>query len=198
MIDLEIPMGKRTKKYRFFEMVPALLSFGALALLVVLSLVDPLLAAIYLLLVIVTTLVKALGIAFHTIRGYKNLEKSQSLDWHGRLEQLETPKKSYDKRKNTASDEFAYKEHLENLRTAEAFHVAFSKIVESGCRVENEGTGDDRGDVDRQVHRHGGGHAARRRGRDDGSSRNRLFAGPGRQKHHQPYSHDDDRAECQQ
>lgn len=116
MIDLEIPMGKRTKKYRFFEMVPALLSFGALALLVVLSLVDPLLAAIYLLLVIVTTLVKALGIAFHTIRGYKNLEKSQSLDWHGRLEQLETPEKSYDKHKNTTSDEFAYKEHLENLR----------------------------------------------------------------------------------
>ena len=34
MKDLEIPLGKRTKAYRFFEMLPALLSYGAILLLV--------------------------------------------------------------------------------------------------------------------------------------------------------------------
>jgi hypothetical protein len=69
MIDIEIPTGKRTLKYRLFEMLPAVLSYGALILLVVLSLVSPTMAAVYLLLVIVTLLVKATGIAFRTIQG---------------------------------------------------------------------------------------------------------------------------------
>lgn len=69
MINLEIPLGKRTRTYRFFEMLPGLLSYGAIILLLVLSFVSPLLAAIYLLLVITTMLIKALGIAIHMIQG---------------------------------------------------------------------------------------------------------------------------------
>src|SRR5690554_4764085 len=65
--DLEIPLGKRTKFYRFFEMVPAIISYGAFALLIVFSIVSPLLAAIYLLLVIVILLVRAVGIVYHTL-----------------------------------------------------------------------------------------------------------------------------------
>ena len=91
MIDLEIPLGKRTKMYRFFEMVPALLSYGALVLLFVLSLVSPLLAAVYLMLVIVTLLVKAVGIAYHTISGRNALERAQKINWRERLEDLENP-----------------------------------------------------------------------------------------------------------
>ena len=89
MIDLEIPLGKRTPSYRFFEMVPAILSYGAIILLIVLSLVSPLLAAIYLLLVIITLIVKAFGIAYHTIRGHNRLEKAQLVDWKARLADLE-------------------------------------------------------------------------------------------------------------
>ena len=51
MINLEIPLGKRTPMYRFFEMLPALLSYGAFILLFVLAFFSPLLAAIYLLLI---------------------------------------------------------------------------------------------------------------------------------------------------
>lgn len=66
--DLEIPLGKRSLMYRFFEMVPALLSYGAIILLIVLSIIDPLYAAIYLMLVIITTLVKAVGISYHPMK----------------------------------------------------------------------------------------------------------------------------------
>jgi hypothetical protein len=89
MIDIEIPLGKRTKFYRFFEMLPALLSYGAIVLLVVLSIFNPLLAAVYLLLIVTTMLVKAVGIAYHMIIGRRHMEAAQKIDWHSRLTQLE-------------------------------------------------------------------------------------------------------------
>lgn len=92
MTDIEIPLGKRTKKYRFYEMLPAILSYGAVILLIVLSLIDPLLAALYLVTVIITTLIKAIGIAVHTIRGRNRLESAQKVNWRARLDQLEDPK----------------------------------------------------------------------------------------------------------
>ena len=89
MTDIEIPLGKRTKFYRFFEMLPALLSYGAIVLLVVLSIFNPLLAAVYLLLIVTTMLVKAVGIAYHMIIGRRHMEAAQKIDWHSRLTQLE-------------------------------------------------------------------------------------------------------------
>jgi len=130
MIDLEIPLGKRTKSYRFFEMVPALLSYGALALLIILSLVSPLLAAVYLMLVIVTLLVKAVGIAYHTIQGRNTLEKSQKINWYERLSDFEDPAASYELRLASHSKAFAMQAHIENLRLAAADPEAFPKPSE--------------------------------------------------------------------
>ena len=115
MTDLEIPLKKRTRFYRFFEMVPAILSYGMLIALVVLSLVDPILAGIYLLLLIITVLVKAVGIAAHTIRGRNRMDAAQNIDWHARLGQLETPVASYKKIQKAQSDEFGFAAHQENL-----------------------------------------------------------------------------------
>ncbi|PKL31152.1 hypothetical protein CVV43_03845 [Candidatus Saccharibacteria bacterium HGW-Saccharibacteria-1] len=127
MIDIEIPIGKRSLKYRLFEMLPAALSYGALILLVVLSLVSPALAAVYLLLVIVTLLVKAVGIAIHTIQGRNRLEAAQKVDWSSRLADLENPKKSYKRVIGQSDSSFAYSAHTENLRLISADSSAFPK-----------------------------------------------------------------------
>ena len=116
MTDIEVPLGKRTKAYRFFEMLPALLSYGALLMLVVLSLLNPLLAGIYLLLIIITVLVKAVGIAAHTIRGHNRMEAAQKINWHHRLLQLDTPEKSYKKEQSVQSAGFGFEAHKDNLR----------------------------------------------------------------------------------
>jgi len=116
MIDLEIPVGKRTLKYRLFEMLPAVLSYGALILMVVLSLVNPTWAAIYLLLVISTLLVKAIGIAFRTIQGRNQLEAAQMVDWKSRLDDLENPVAAYEIMRHSKSRMFKINEHIENLR----------------------------------------------------------------------------------
>ena len=45
---LEIPLGKRTKLYRFLEILPGVLSYIVVILLFVLSWISPVLGAIYL------------------------------------------------------------------------------------------------------------------------------------------------------
>ena len=113
MTDIEIPLGKRTRTYRFFEMVPAIISYGAIILLIVLSLINPLLAAIYLLIVIITTLIKASAIAYHTIIGHRKLQRAQRVDWHERLGQLENPAEHINVTSHAHG--FGYEDHLANL-----------------------------------------------------------------------------------
>ena len=91
--NLEIPLGKRTAQYRFFEMLPAILSYGTLLLMVVLSVISPVAASIFLFLVIISLLVKAVGIAIRTIQGSSIMLKAQEVNWHKRLESLQNPKK---------------------------------------------------------------------------------------------------------
>ncbi|MGV9002020.1 MAG: glycosyltransferase [Candidatus Saccharimonadaceae bacterium] len=115
--DLELPLGKRTKFYRFFEMVPAIVSYGAFVLLVLLSLVSPLLAAIYLMLIIIALLVRAVGIVYHTLAGHSRLVKAQRVNWAHRLSELENPTESY--KRHTAAGKptgFGITQHIENLR----------------------------------------------------------------------------------
>lgn len=130
MTDLELPLGKRTKSYRFFEMLPAILSYGMLLLLVILSIFSPFAAAVYLLLIIITVLVKAIGIAIHTVGGRNRLDQAQNVDWHARLGQLENPVKSYKEEKSANSSVFGFDVHKENLRLMAADPSAFPKPSE--------------------------------------------------------------------
>lgn len=115
MASLELPLGKRTLKYRLFEMLPATLSYGAFVLLVVLSLISPILASIYLIIIIVTLFVKAITIAFRTIQGRSWMEAAQKVDWHQRLLDLQDPKNVLIDQDNTDSRSFGYNAHRKNL-----------------------------------------------------------------------------------
>lgn len=80
--NIKLCLGKRTRLYRFFEILPALLSYGMLILLIVLSIINPLWAAVYLLLLIITMFIKSIIIAYHTIRGHSRLVGAGRVDWH--------------------------------------------------------------------------------------------------------------------
>lgn len=116
MIDLEIPLKKRSGAYRFFEMVPGLISWGSIVLLVVLSLLNPLLAGVYVLLIITTLLIKAGGIAWHTLQGSRRIDRAQKVDWHSRLMDLNDPEGAYQRLKGHAGTSLGAREHVENLR----------------------------------------------------------------------------------
>ena len=127
-MDLEIPLGKRTRRYRFLEILPSLLSYGAIILLLVLSALNPVLASIYLLTIILSTLVKVVGISYRMISGRNNMERVSRINWHDRLHDLETPRESYARLREYASREPLYKQHLENLRLmAAAEEASFPK-----------------------------------------------------------------------
>ena len=125
MIDNEIPIGKRTPKYRFFEMVPAIASYGAIILLVVLSIVSPVLAAIYLLTVILTMFIKVFGITYHMVVGRKKMDRASQVDWHARLLDLERPADSYDRLQSQPAKELGTDQHRENLRLVAAAEEGF-------------------------------------------------------------------------
>lgn len=115
--NLDIPLGKRTFQYRFFEMLPGIMSYGAIILLFVLSWLSPFLAAAYLLLVVVTLLVKAVGIAYHVLQGNSRLTHAQKINWVERLGDLENPVTALEKyNQNMVHKTFDLDVHIDNLK----------------------------------------------------------------------------------
>lgn len=114
--NLEIPLGKRTKKYRLLEILPGFLSYSMIILLFIISIINPMWGAIYLLVIITTTLVKAVGVAYRTVQGFKMVKEAGKVDWHRRLLDLEAPHESYERLHGEKSSEYEFKEHIENLR----------------------------------------------------------------------------------
>lgn len=93
MTDIEIPIGKRTPMYRLFEMLPAILSYMMILAPFVLSIFNPLLASIFIIVYIITYFVKAVAMALRTVQGYNTLQEAQRIDWVKRLADLEDPEK---------------------------------------------------------------------------------------------------------
>ena len=125
-------MGKRTLFYRLFEILPAFLSYGMLILFVILSLINPLWASIYLLVLVMSVIVRSVGIAYRTLTGHHQLEKAQMVDWRQRLEQLEDPVASYAAIQQQPlpkrhQREFHAQEHRENLRLMAADPASFPR-----------------------------------------------------------------------
>ena len=114
--DFEIPLGKRTKKYRLLEILPGALSYTMIILLFALSIISPALGSYYLLLIIAVTLVKAVGIVYRTIQGYNAAKRAEKVNWHERLVDLETPHERYEELLKHKCKEFAFNEHVENLK----------------------------------------------------------------------------------
>lgn len=114
--DLEIPLGKRTKKYRLLEILPGALSYTMIILLFALSIISPALGSYYLLLIIAVTLVKAVGIVYRTIQGYNAAKRAEKVNWHERLVDLETPHERYEELLKHKCKELAFNEHVENLK----------------------------------------------------------------------------------
>lgn len=117
---IEIPSGKRKPLYRFLEMLPGILSYGMIILLFVLSIVSPLIGTIYLLILISTTLIKAIGTAFRTIQGHKTLESAMRVDWHGRFSDLCNSHEAYERIREKKNGGYNFSEHIKNLRIISA------------------------------------------------------------------------------
>jgi hypothetical protein len=118
MTDLEIPLGKRTRFYRFFEMLPGILSYLTIALPVLLSFINPLYGAVFIIVFIIVWFVKTVGMSYRTIQGYNTLQHAQAIHWKSRLSDLEDPKKALAER--TYHNSWRSEVHQHNLEQLEA------------------------------------------------------------------------------
>ncbi len=125
--NLEIPQGKRTKLYRFLEILPGAISYGAIILLFVLSWVDPVLGAIYLFIIISSTLVKAVGIAYRTVQGYEVIKRASRVDWRRRMEDLENPHEAYERLRDDDNKSYHFEQHVANLKMMAAMEKEYPK-----------------------------------------------------------------------
>lgn len=120
MSQPEIPFGKRRPLYRLLESLPGMLSYAAVILLFLLSWLNPFLGALYCLIIIATTLVKAVGVAFRTIQGYKVMKRAERVNWAERLADLENPHDAYERLRDRRDNSYDFAEHVQNLRLLSA------------------------------------------------------------------------------
>lgn len=125
--NLEIPQGKRTPLYRFLEILPGLISYGAIILLFLLSWLHPVIGAVYLFTLISATLVKAIGVAYRTVQGNEVIKRATRIDWRGRIEDLETPHDSYERLVASSNNSYHYEEHINNLKMLTTMNEQYPK-----------------------------------------------------------------------
>ena len=125
--SLEIPRGKRTKLYRFFEILPGAISYLAIILLFVLSWLSPVLGAVYLFILIAATLVKAIGVAYRTVQGYEVIQRAGRVDWRARYEDLSDPHAAFERIRDDDNKSYHFEEHVENLKLMAAMPSDYPK-----------------------------------------------------------------------
>jgi cellulose synthase/poly-beta-1,6-N-acetylglucosamine synthase-like glycosyltransferase len=90
MTDIEIPYAKDRKgHYRFFEILPGVLSYSMLLLPLVLSLINITVAAVFTLIYLLVNATRGAAGALRALHGYSNLRKYQKLDWREFVEELD-------------------------------------------------------------------------------------------------------------
>jgi hypothetical protein len=131
MTNIDIPLGKRTRQYRFFEILPGVLSYGVVLAIIVSSILDPLVAAILILIVVAVMFVKSVAMAVSAIRGANSLSKARSVDWPKYLADLENPQDMLFKRANwLSSKKFGTRQHVINLYDISQSKVEYPKPSE--------------------------------------------------------------------
>lgn len=90
MKSIEIPYEKdRHGWYRFFEILPALLSWSLLALPLVLSLLNVTLAAFFILFYILIYFTRSIAVDIRALGGYKTMREHAKIDWNELIAEVE-------------------------------------------------------------------------------------------------------------
>ncbi|MDP2735551.1 MAG: glycosyltransferase family 2 protein [bacterium] len=84
--DLRSPKDRRL--YRFLEMLPGMLLWGTFALAILLSWLQPLWVAFFMMAFVIYWLLRTLYLSFHLWTGYRQMRENEKKDWIKELEKL--------------------------------------------------------------------------------------------------------------
>src|ERR1700761_6873146 len=90
MSNIEIPFPEeRGRRYRFFEILPGVLSYFMLTLPVILSLINVTLAAVFVLVYLLINFTRGIAGAIRGLHGYHVMRVHQKYHWAEMLRELE-------------------------------------------------------------------------------------------------------------
>jgi len=116
MTDIEIPLqDEKTRIYRFFEMLPGLISWTVIFTPLILALINPTLAAYFVIAFMVIWLIKAVSMSIRVTQGYKRLETATQIDWTKKLNDLKDVDSSLSKYQNIVNLTKEDKIHYNNM-----------------------------------------------------------------------------------
>ena len=88
--SLEIPLRKdKSRKYRFFEILPGFLSWSILIAPVLLSLINASITAVIIIAYFLMWFVRAIGLNVRVLQGYRTQQKHLKFDWGRMIDELE-------------------------------------------------------------------------------------------------------------
>lgn len=88
--DIEIPFENERKfKYRFFEILPGVLSWSILVFPFVLSILNPTLTVFFILIYMLLWFVKSIAMNVRAVQGWNIMSKQKKLDWESLLEEVQ-------------------------------------------------------------------------------------------------------------
>lgn len=93
MKHIEIPLQEQKgRRYRFFEMVPGLLTWTILIIPFVLSIVNPILCVLLIIAYLLLWFVKSAGLTVRSIQGFRVIQQSMKLPWPQMVQEIEALK----------------------------------------------------------------------------------------------------------
>lgn len=91
MRSIEIPLqSEKTRRYRFFEILPGALSWSILLLPLALSFVNASITAVLIIAFFLIWFVRAVGLNVRVLQGWKTMNKQQNYDWRRMFDELKT------------------------------------------------------------------------------------------------------------
>ncbi len=112
--DIEIPLeNERGKAYRFFEILPGLLSLLIFLTPVILSIIYVPAAAVFIIAYVLIMLIRASAMSFRVVEGYGYIKKARKVDWEDLLDDFYKPEQVT--RHNGSSKNSLIKSHIANV-----------------------------------------------------------------------------------
>jgi len=91
MTDIEIPYeADRSRRYRFFEILPGALSWFMLVLPLLLSFINVEIATVFILAYILIYFTRAVAVAIRALGGYRTMRQHERVDWNQLLDEVES------------------------------------------------------------------------------------------------------------
>jgi hypothetical protein len=143
MRNIEIPLAKeRDHVYRFFEMLPGILSWLTLAFPIILSLISPTLAAYFIIAFLLVWFIKTIGLNIRMYQGYKKINQTMAYDWPKFLRELDNPERAFEHYEQGISPSWHRRNVIANhlktddrLRLKDIVHVIMIAVSIEGREV---------------------------------------------------------------